>query len=100
MLFLWRIAVTIGNSMSNSVELKTLVDNWLKDVQRRGANLYAENLGNGVLYVTFQGKDQHQVGVKIDFDAHETTVQINGQGRYSVKYDDLLLHAESLPLLA
>ncbi len=86
--------------MSNSVALKTLVDNWLTDVQRRGADLYAENRGNGVLYLSFQGKDQHQFNVKIDFDVQEMTVQINSPGWNSVKYEAFLLNAESLRLLA
>ena len=86
--------------MSNSVALKTLVDNWLTDVQRRGADLYAENRGNGVLYLSFQGKDQHQFNVKIDFDVQEMTVQINSPGWNSVKCEAFLLNAESLRLLA
>jgi len=86
--------------MSNSVALKKLVDNWLTDVQRRGADLYAENRGNGVLYLSFQGKDQHQFNVKIDFDLQEMTVQINSPGLNSVKYEAFLLNAESLRLLA
>ena len=52
------IYIVIGHSMSNSVALKTLVDNWLTDVKRRGADLYAENQANGVLYLSFQRKDQ------------------------------------------
>jgi hypothetical protein len=86
--------------MSNSVALKTLVDNWLTDVQRRGADLYAENRGNGVLYLSFQGKDQHQFSVKIDFDIQEMTVQINRPGWNSEKCETFLLNAESLRFIA
>jgi hypothetical protein len=67
--------------MSNSAAaLKTLVDNWLTNVQRRGAVLYAENRANEVLYLSFQGKDQLRFSVKIDFDVQEITVQINSPG--------------------
>lgn len=86
--------------MSNSVALKTLVANWLTDVQRRGADLYAENRGNGVLYLSFQGKDQLRFSVKIDFDIQEITVQINSPGWNTVKREAFLLNAESLSLLA
>ena len=87
--------------MSNSAAaLKTLVDNWLTDVQRRGADLYVENRGNGVLYLSFQGKDQLRFSVKIDFDVQEITVQINSPGWNSVKREAFLLNAESLRSLA
>jgi len=86
--------------MSNSVALKTLVDNWLTDVKRRGADLYAENRANGVLYLSFQGKDQLRFSLKIDFDVQEVAVQINRSGWNSVKREAFLLNAESLRLLA
>jgi hypothetical protein len=86
--------------MSDSVALKTLVDNWLTDVQRRGAHLYAENRGSEVLYLSFQGKDQLRFSVKIDFDIPEMTVQTNSPEWDYVKRDAFLLNAESLRLLA
>jgi hypothetical protein len=87
--------------MSNSAAaLKTLVDNWLIDVQRRGAELYAVNQGNQNLYLSFQGKDQVRYSVRIDFDVYEVTVQINRSGWNSVKREAFLLNAESLRLLA
>ncbi len=86
--------------MSNSVALKTLVDNWLTDVKRRGADLYAENRANGILYLSFQGKDQLRFSLKIDFDVQEVTVQINRSGWNSIKREAFLLNAESLRLLA
>jgi len=86
--------------MSNLETLKTLVDNWLTDVQRRGAELYAENRGDEDLYLSFQGKDQLRYGVKIDFDGQEITVQINHPDQTSVKREDFLLNAESLRSLA
>ncbi len=87
--------------MSNLPEaLKTLVDNWSTDVQRRGAELYAENRSDEVLYLSFQGKDQSRFSVKIDFDIQEISVQINNPAWDSVKREEFLLNAESLRLLA
>jgi hypothetical protein len=83
-----------------AAELKALVDNWLIDVQRRGAELYAENRTNQVLYLSFQGKDQLRLSVKIDFDVQEITVQINSPAWNSVKREAFLLNAQSLRLLA
>jgi hypothetical protein len=80
--------------------LEALVDNWLTDVQRRGAELYAENRGNGVLYLSFQGKDKLRFGVKIDFDVQEMAVQINSPEWTSVQRETVLLSAESLSSLA
>jgi len=72
----------------------------LTDVQRRGADLYAENRANGILYLSFQGKDQLRFSLKIDFDVQEVAVQINRSGWNSVKREAFLLNAESLRLLA
>jgi hypothetical protein len=78
--------------MSNlAPALETLVNNWLTDVQRRGAELYAENRGNGVLYISFQGKDKLRFSVKIDFDVQELAVQINSPEWTSVKRETFLL---------
>jgi hypothetical protein len=85
---------------SLAAPIKTLVNNWLIDVQRRGAELYAENRGAEVLYLSFQGKDQLRFSVQIDFDAREITVQINRPGWNSVKREAFLLNAESLRSLA
>jgi hypothetical protein len=80
--------------------LETLVDNWLSDVQRRGGELYAENRGNGVLYLSFQGKDMLRFSVKIDFDVQELAVQINSPEWTSVKRETFLLSSESLNSVA
>jgi hypothetical protein len=86
--------------MSNlASELKLLVDNWLIDVQRRGAELYAENRTNQVLYLSFQGKNQLRFSVTIDFDVLEITAQINSPAWNSVKRETSLLNAQSLRLL-
>jgi hypothetical protein len=86
--------------MSNSVTLKALVDNWLTDVQRRGAELYAENRANEVLYLSFDGKDQLRYSVTIDVEGQEMTVQINSPEVVGTKRESFLLNEESLRLLA
>jgi hypothetical protein len=86
--------------MSNSGTLKALVDNWLTDVQRRGAELYAENRAEEDLYLSFQGKDQIRYSVKIDFDGQEIKVQIHTPDQSKASREDFLLTAESLRLLA
>jgi hypothetical protein len=80
--------------------LETLVDNWLSDVQRRGGELYAENRGNGVLYLSFQRKDKLRFSVKIDFDVQEMAVQINSPEWTGVKRETFLLSQKSLNSLA
>jgi hypothetical protein len=86
--------------MSNSGTLKALVDNWLTDVQRRGAELYAENRAEEDLYLSFEGKDQIRYSVKIDFDGQEIKVQIHTPDQKNATREDFLLNAESLRLLA
>jgi len=86
--------------MSNAVTLKALVDNWLTDVQRRGAELYAENQANEVLYLSFDGKDQLRYSVTIDVEGQEMTVQINSPEFVGPKRESFLLNEESLRLLA
>jgi hypothetical protein len=89
----------ILHSMSNSGTLKALVDNWLTDVQRRGAELYAENQSEEALYLSFEGKDQVRYSIKFDFDGQEMVVQIHNPDK-SVNRENFLLSAESLRLLA
>lgn len=86
--------------MSNTAALKTLVENWVMDVQRRGAELYAENQAEEVLYFSFQGKDQLRFSLRLDFDLQELTVQINSPEMPGTQRDVLLLNQESLRLLA
>jgi hypothetical protein len=87
-------------NMSNSGTLKALVDNWMTDVQRRGAELYAENRAEDYLYLSFEGKDQIRYSVKIDFDGQEIKVQIHAPDQSNVTREDFLLTAESLRMLA
>ena len=86
--------------MSNTAALKALVENWVMDVQRRGAELYAENQSEEVIYFSFEGKDQLRFSLRIDFDLQELSVQINSPELPSTKREDLLLNPENLRVLA
>src|SRR5215469_4603963 len=86
--------------MSTTASLKTLVDNWLTDVRRRGAELYAENQADESLYFSFEGKDQLRFGVRIDFVAHEITAHINSPALSYTKREVFILNEESLRTLA
>jgi len=86
--------------MSTTASLKTLVDNWLTDVRRRGAELYAENQADEALYFSFEGKDQLRFGVRIDFVAHEITAHINSPALSYTKREVFILNEESLRTLA
>ena len=85
---------------TSETPLRTVVDNWLTDVRRRGAELYAMNQGNGILYLSLQGKERLQYGVQINFDAQELRMEINRSDWKWVKREAFLLNAESLRLLA
>jgi hypothetical protein len=85
---------------TSETPLRTIVDNWLTDIRRRGAELYAMNQGNGMLYLSLQGKDRLQYNVHIDFDVQELRIEINRSDWKSVEREAFLLNAESLRLLA
>jgi hypothetical protein len=86
--------------MSTTASLKTLVENWLTDVRRRGAELYAENQADEVQYFSFEGKDQLRFGVRIDLVAHEITAHINSPALSYTKREVFILNEESLRTLA
>jgi hypothetical protein len=85
---------------TSETPLQTVVDNWLTDIRRRGAELYSMNQGNGILYLSLQGKDRLQYNVQIDFDAQELSIEINRSDWKWVKHEVILLNTESLRLLA
>jgi hypothetical protein len=85
---------------SSQATLRTVVDNWLFDVRRRGAEVYAINQGNGLLYLSLQGRDRLRYSLQIDFDAQELRIEINRPDWKWVKRETFLLNAESLRLLA
>jgi hypothetical protein len=89
-----------GKMSTSAGTLRTAIDNWLTDVQRRGAELYAMNEGSGILYFSFQGRDHLRYSVQIDPDAQELTIEVNRPDWKWVKRETLLLNPESLRLLA
>lgn len=58
--------------------LEALVDNWLKDVQRRGMELYALNRGDNVLYISFERKDRLRFSIEMDFTVEHVKLEITG----------------------
>src|SRR5260370_34148730 len=94
------VDIVLGHIMSNTAAMKTLVENWLMDVQRRGAEIYAENEAEEVLYFSFQGKDQLRYSLRIDFDLQELSVQINSPELPVTKREVLLLNHDNLRVLS
>jgi hypothetical protein len=92
--------IVVGHTMSTTASLKTLVDNWLTDVRRRGAELYAENQADEMLYLSFEGKHQQRFTVRIDFVGQEIMVHINSPELSSAKREVFILNGESLRTLA
>jgi hypothetical protein len=87
--------------MSNSDEtLRLMVDNWLTDVKRRGAELYAVNEGDQVEYFSFEGKDHFRFSIKIDYAIQEINVQITDPKTGGIEIEMLALTAKNLASLA
>jgi len=87
--------------MNNSDEtLRLLVDNWLPDVKRRGAELYASNEGDQVQYFSFEGKDHFRFSVEIDYAIQEIKVQITDPKTGGIEIEILALTAKNLDSLA
>lgn len=87
--------------MTGSAEtLRTIVDNWLTDVRRRGVELYASNQGDEVHYFSFEGKDHVRFSVEIDYAVQDIAVQILDPKTAGVEREELALNAENLRSLA
>lgn len=87
--------------MSNSDEtLRLMVANWLTDVKRRGAELYAANEGDEVQYFSFEGKDHFRFSIEIDYAIQEITVQITDPKTGGIEIETLALTAKNLDSLA
>jgi hypothetical protein len=77
-----------------------IVDNWLTDVRRRGADLYATNEGDGVQYFSFEGKNHFRFSVEIDYALQEIAVQITDPTTGGMEVENLALTANNLEALA
>src|SRR6202023_76221 len=87
--------------MSNSDEtLRLMVANWLTDVKRRGAELYASNEGDQVQYFSFEGKDHFRFSIEIDYAIQEITMQITDPKTGGIEIEILALAAKNLDSLA
>lgn len=79
---------------------RSIVDNWLTDVKRRGAELYATNEGDQVQYFSFEGKNHFRFSLKIDYALQEIAVQITDPTTGGMEVENLALTAKNLDALA
>jgi hypothetical protein len=87
--------------MADSNEsFRSIVDNWLTDVKRRGAELYATNEGDAVQYFSFEGKNHFRFSLKIDYALQEIAVQITDPTTGGMEVENLALTAKNLGALA
>jgi hypothetical protein len=87
--------------MADSIEsFRSIVDNWLTDVKRRGAELYATNEGDEVQYFSFEGKNHFRFSLKIDYALQEIAVQITDPTTGGMEVENLALTAKNLNALA
>jgi hypothetical protein len=77
-----------------------IVDNWLTDVKRRGADLYATNEGDEVQYFSFEGKNHFRFSLEIDYAMQEIAVQITDPTTGGMEVENLALTAKNLDALA
>ena len=86
--------------MTQVRDLEFLVDNWLKDVERRGTELYAINRGNNVLYLSFERKDRLRFSIEVDFTVENIKVEITGPQWSHIERKTFLLNGGNLRSLA
>jgi hypothetical protein len=79
---------------------RLIVNNWLTDVGRRGADLYANNEGDEVQYFSFEGKDHFRFSLEVDYALQEITVQITDPTTGGIEIEKLALTAKNLAALA
>jgi hypothetical protein len=90
-----------SNKMPDSQEsFRFIVDNWLTDVQRRGADLYAKNEGDEVQYFSFEGKNHFRFSLEIDYALQEIAVQITDPTTGGMEVENLALTSKNLEALA
>ena len=90
-----------AKTMSESEEsTRLLVENWLTDVRRRGAELYAMNEGDEVQYFSFEGKDHFRFSIEIDYALQDITLHITDPKKGGVEIQEFALTAKNLEALA
>ena len=87
--------------MSESEEsTRLLVENWLTDVRRRGAELYAMNEGDEVQYFSFEGKEHFRFSIEIDYALQDITLHITDPKKGGVEIQEFALTPKNLEALA
>jgi hypothetical protein len=76
-----------------------LVDNWLADIQRRGAKVYSVTKTKGTLHLFLQGKARFQYTVQIDLDGQYIDIELDRPEWKWTKRETYLLRPENLRLL-
>jgi hypothetical protein len=79
---------------------RLLVENWLTDVKRRGAELYATNEGDEVQYLSFEGRDHFRFSLEIDYAVHDITLQITDPKTGRVEVERLAFTSKNLEAIA
>jgi len=85
---------------NSAIAWQRLVQNWVTDVQRRGARLDSLKRSKGVLHLSLQGKDRFRYSLQIDFRNRLLRIELNRPEWKWVKRETLLLNAGSLRYLA
>jgi hypothetical protein len=80
--------------------LRSQVANWITDVQRRGALLYALNEGDGTHYLSFEGRERITYSLEVDYTVQEITVQIVDPKASRPENETLALDASNLGSLS
>jgi hypothetical protein len=86
--------------MDTRHKMRPAVENWLIDVQRRGAELYARHESNGVEYLSFEGKDHIRYSIDLDYTLEEITLQVNNPATSLVIRENLGFTEDNLRSLA
>ena len=82
------------------LRLKAAVEQWLCDVQRRGAELYAQNETVDVQYLAFEGRNHARYGVEVDYALGQITVEITREHTSHVPRETVGLTEHNLKALA
>jgi hypothetical protein len=80
--------------------LSSLVANWITDVQRRGAHLYATHEVGQTQYLSFEGKDHIIFSLEIDRLVQNISVHMTDPKASRPTIEELALNDENLNALA
>jgi len=80
--------------------LRQAVNNWLTDVQRRGAQLYAGNESGDMQYFSFEGRAHACYNVDLDYTLGEIKLQVTDPARPVMTRETVGLTEHNLRALA